>query len=395
MNEAINPSSACARSVETEAALSRKLFGEALPAADQAELDSHLAACAHCRALLADLQQSHQILEAELFKARAPRTLLPRVLAKLPQSIPGQVSAPADSGSLRVVAVSGKRSGSWWIPLAAAMVAAIAVVVGLSVFRKDDNAVTQVERGSLRDSNGRLVKKILAGETYTAEAETIVPLHADARIKFVEGAQFAVQGASPGQQGSSPGLLLQRGDLYAHGTGNSAEQATLVACDAFEARLQKGDFFVSEDDAHDPRGVLIVFDGVATVGPARDPLQVPSGHVFVSVKDANDPINELMTMADVFERMQQDISIQGVRSTSMREEYARKVSGYDKELKELALAVANESDAVKRGELQERQSRVKEYRAQHQKRLKTMRSEFPTDQIRRGLNRHVAPDRWM
>ena len=35
MNEANNPSSACARSAETEAALSRKLFGEALPAADR------------------------------------------------------------------------------------------------------------------------------------------------------------------------------------------------------------------------------------------------------------------------------------------------------------------------------------------------------------------------
>lgn len=143
--------------------------------------------------------------------------------------------------------------------------------------------------------------------------------------------------------------------------------------------------------------MLIVFNGNAMVGADHDgnALNVPGGHVYVSVKDEHDPFTELLTMADVFERMQQDISIQGLQSSNLREEYARKVSGYDKELKELARAVENEHDASKRSELQEREARVKEYRAQHQKRLKTMRSEFPTEQIRRGLDQHVEPERWM
>lgn len=394
MNESKDPSIQCGKAAETEMLLSRKLFGEALSATEQSTLDSHLTACAHCRALHDDVQKTNQILEDELFKARAPRSLMPRVLAKLPQTVPGQTTTnPATSdGSLRVVSVSAKRSTSWWIPLVSAAAAAVAVVVGLSFVRNDGAPVAKVERGSLRDSSGRIVKELRAGEMYTAEKETIVPLHADATLRLSEGAHFAVQ---PAMQGMTPGLTLQRGDMYTW--GRSSEQSTRVACDTFEAQLQKGDFFVSEDDTHDPRGVLIVFNGNAVIGAEgdADTLNIPGGHVFVSVKDAHDPFTELLTMADVFERMQQDISIQGLQTTSLREEYARKVSGYDKELKDLALAVEKESDTAKRSELQEREARVKEYRAQHHKRLKTMRSEFPTEQIRRGLDQHIEPERWM
>jgi len=364
------------------ALIGRALFTADLSAAEQASLDQHLAACEFCRAEFAQLQETNTLLANSYEAAVAPASLLPKIAAKLPLSIP--TVAPAATG-LQVVAVGTRTSSPWRMAFISAAAAAIAVVAGLSLIRNDTSV--QVTRGSIVDSDGRATSTLVAGKTYTVKKEAIVPLHDSATVRLPEGAHFAVQ------SGSRPGMNLQRGDVYAW--GKDKQKPTRMALDSFEADLQEGNFFVSADDAGDPRGVLIVFDGVATVAQTGTPLEVSSGHVFVSVKNQTDAFNELLSMAEVLERLQQDISIQNINTSALREEYARKVAGYEKELKDLTQAVTNEGDPIKKAELQERHVRVQEYRTQHQKRLKTLRTEFPSDQIRRGLDRHLPPDRWM
>lgn len=373
----------CQRAEEMNGLIGRALFTGDLSSAEQSTLDQHLAACQVCRTEFAQLQETHSLLSNSYAEAVAPATLLPKVAAKLPLSIP--TITPAKTGAFQVVAVSTRRSSPWRMAFISAAAAAVAVVAGLSLIRNDNSV--QVTRGAIVDSSGRVATSLVSGTKYTVTKEAVVPLHDNATVRLAEGAHFAVQ------TGATPGMTLERGDVYTW--GRNKQKPTHVALESFEANLQQGDFFVSADDATDPRGVLIVFDGLATVDQADAPLEVPSGHVFVSVKNPADAFSELLSMAEVLERLQQDISIQGVNSTALREEYARKVAGYEKELKDLTLAVSNEGDPTKKAELQERQGRVELYRTQHQKRLKSMRSEFPSDQIRRGLDRHLPPDRWM
>lgn len=376
----------CQRADEINGLIGRALFTGDLTSTEQTTLDQHLAECGICRTEFAQLQDTNSLLSNSYAEAAAPATLLPKIAAKLPLSIPTFTPAqPTKTGAFQVVAVSTRRASPWRMAFISAAAAAIAVVAGLSLIRNENSV--QVTRGAIVDSDGRVASSLVAGRKYTVTKEAVVPLHDNATVRLSEGVKFAVQ------TGATPGMSLERGDVYTW--GRNKQKPTHVALDSFEANLQQGDFFVSADDATDPRGVLIVFDGLATVDQADAPLEVPSGHVFVSVKNPADAFSELLSMAEVLERLQQDISIQGVNTTALREEYARKVAGYEKELKDLTLAVSNEGDPVKKAELQERHGRVELYRTQHQKRLKSMRSEFPSDQIRRGLDRHLPPDRWM
>lgn len=377
----LDPKPDCQRAEEMTALIGRALFTADLSPAEQATLDQHLAACEFCRSEFAQLQETHTLLSNSFEAAVAPASLLPRVAAKLPLSIPTAQPTPG----LQVVAVGTRTASPWRMAFISAAAAAVAVVAGLSLIR--GNTSVQVTRGSIVDSDGRPATSLVAGKSYVVKKEAIVPLNDSATVRFPEGAHFAVQA------GPTPGMNLQRGDVYTW--GKDKQKPTRVALDSFEADLQQGDFFVSADDGSDPRGVLIVFDGTATVAQTDAPLEVSSGHVFVSVKNQTDAFNELLSMAEVLERLQQDISIQGVNTSALREEYARKVAGYDKELKDLTLAVTKEGDPIKKAELQERHVRVQEYRTQHQKRLKSLRTEFPSDQIRRGLDKHVPPERWM
>lgn len=380
----LEPKPECRRAEEINALIGRALFTADLSASEKAGLDEHMAACASCRAEYAQLQETHALLTDSYEAAVAPASLMPRIAAKLPLTIPTAASATPSTPGLQVVAVGTRTSSPWRMAFISAAAAAIAVVAGLSLIRNDGAA--QVSRGSIVDSDGRVAKSLVAGKTYTVKKEAIVPLSDATLLRLPEGAQFAVQSGSPG-------MNLQRGDVYAW--GKDKQKPTHMALDSFEADLQEGNFFVSAEDGGEPRGVLIVFDGMATVGQADAPLEVTGGHVYVSVKNQTDAFNELLSMAEVLERLQQDISIQNINTSSLREEYARKVAGYDKELKDLTLAVTNEGDPIKKAELQERHVRVQEYRTQHQKRLKSLRTEFPSDQIRRGLDRHLPPDRWM
>lgn len=374
----------CSRAEEINALIGRALFTADLSVAEKAGLDQHLAACEFCRAEFAQLQETSTLLENSYEAAVAPASLMPRIAARLPLSIPTATSAAPTPG-LQVVAVGTRSSSPWRMAAISAVAAAIAVVAGLSLIRGDKGV--QITRGSIVDADGRAASSLVAGRTYTVKKEAIVPLSEATTLRLPEGAHFAVQ------SGSKPGMNLQRGDVYAW--GKDRQKPAHMALDSFEADLQEGNFFVSSENAGESRGVLIVFDGQATVSQADAPLEVSGGHVFVSVKNQTEAFNELLSMAEVLERLQQDISIQNISTSSMREEYARKVAGYDKELKDLTRAVTNEVDPAKKAELQERQLRVQEYRTQHQKRLKSLRSDFPSDQIRRGLDRHLPPDRWM
>jgi hypothetical protein len=381
-----------------EMLLARALFEESLSGAEQATLDAHLAHCPACRTQNTQLRELHQSLTA-LLPCAAPETLQETICARVRElpAVPGTPAAIVahEAGQpLRVVVGATSRSGAWRLASVAALAAAVAVVATLGVLQSLKSGAPSValSKGSLTDAKGRRADHVVDGAVYTVSApEAIVPLRKNALVRLPEGARFAVKTQD---KNALPAIQLEHGDMYGW---NKDTAATMVSSETLHARLNSGDFFVSEDDAALARGVLIVFNGDATISSENDEtLQVPGGHVFVSVKGRANAYRELLSMNDVLERLSQEISIDGIEAATLREEYANKVAGYDQELKELNRAVKNENDPSKRSELEERHRRVQEYRAQHNRRLNALRgNDFPADQIRRGLDRHIEPESWM
>lgn len=381
---------ACGQALERQA---RLLAGEPVSAEEQAQLAAHLAACAACRQLKTELSETDAQLRSALAAARAQPGFVARVMAALPAALPPH-ARPAQPDAPRVFVPARRRS---WARPAAGIAAAVAAGVLLwaaatgkfSSFGPERTAL-KVTRGCVLSPSGQAVRELKLGEKYTVQETTVFPLAQAGVLKVQPGAEFQLQ---PAGGGGAPHVQLKSGDLYVRGQDD--QEPVRVAASSFEAVLHKGDFFVAEETADAPAGVVIVFAGHAQVSYEQEDLPLRAGQVFLSIGRGEWMAAQTLELSDAADKL---VDSPPVRENlvSLRREYEARVQGYQQELKVLERQAGEEQDAQQRAELRERYQRVLAYRDAHQRRLEALFQATPFEAIRRGLEGHTDdPAQWM
>ncbi|MGD0092926.1 MAG: hypothetical protein ABSE73_23690, partial [Planctomycetota bacterium] len=228
------------------------------------------------------------------------------------------------------------------------------------------------------------------GEVYRVQETAVFPLTQAGLLKVQPGAEFKLQSTADGAA-----LRLKSGDMYVW--GKDEQKPVRVATSNFEAVLQKGDFFVAEETAEAPAGVVIVFAGRAQVAfeNGDEPLPLRAGQVFLTIGEGDETVNQTLELPEAVEQLA-GAPVVAVDVAAQRKEYAERVRGYQQELKLLEQQVGAEQDGPRRAELRERYQRVLAYRDAHRRRLDSMLQSSPFEAIRRGLEGHSDdPAHWL
>lgn len=388
---------ACAQALERQALL---LAGEPVSAEEEAQLTAHLAACEACRRLQTEMAEADKLLRGALAEARVGSGFVARTMAVLPAAPENlaevtQAKPVAPAGPRVFLASQNRR----WMWLRAGMGAAVAAAGVLLVWAaatgkfsstEGNSAALIVKKGRVLSASGQPVRELRLGEVYRVAETTVLPLAKAGTLKVQPGAEFRLQ-SSGGSAG--PALRLKSGDVYVRGKDD--QTPIRIAVTNFEAALHKGDFFVAEDAADAPTGVVIVFSGRAQVAFEKETMPLQAGQVFLSVGDGDWAVRQTLELSEAVEHLAEG-PVARQDPVWLRREYEERVRGYQQELKVLEQQVGKEQDARRQAELRERYQRVLTYREAHQRRLDAMLQASPFEAIRRGLQGHTDdPAQWM
>jgi len=376
----------------------RLVVGEDLPADEQAQLAQHLASCAACRRLQAELAHSDQTLRATYAGTHASAGFAASVMAALPAALepqPQTVQRAAPAGP-RVFAAGPHPRRNWAKlgALAAGLAASVALILAIAsggLFPRGGTGIAIKGPNRLLDANGQPVRQLKVGEVYTVQDTTVLALPKNAGLlKLQPGTEFQLQpSANSGQD-----VQLRSGDLYVWGEDD--QRPVRVASPSFDATLHKGDFFVADGGDDDPTGVVIVFSGRAQVAFEQETMPLRAGQIFVSMGRDDWAVTQTIELNAAMEAVvaapappQEDLA-------ALRREYEARVRGYQRELKVLERQVREETNAQRRAELRARQQLVATYRDAHQRRLDSLWQAMPFEAIRRGLGGHIGdPTKWL
>ena len=349
-----------------------------------ATIAGHLLTCADCCAACDELAHSHAELQSTFCTALPSAGFCARVMAALPRS----PAALQTSNANGLLAVSAQPARSFWRPMAAAAAAVLVLgAVSGALYLNSRSSGTpdtaaQVVRGELLDAAGQRATALRTGQTYRVVSEAVLSVAPTAKARVLEGSAFTVR--APGE------MALNKGDAFF--AAQSAAQPIRVSVSAFEARTSDGDLFVSEEPAGSRRGVTIVFDGRAQIQQGAREIPLDGGQIFWAAQRGG---GEILTLADVLERMTAEVSLDGVMTDELRAQYRSTIEGYDAELAGLRRELKESREPKRRQDIEDRVRRVQDYRTQHQRRLEDLPDALPVEQIRRGLDGHRAPRTWM
>jgi len=392
---------ACEQALQYQALV---LAGEVASAEEEVKLAAHLAACETCRRLKADMAEADGMLRCALSEARVSPGFVARTMAALPEAVVVADGQSPNRGSLLSVAsgqaprvfLASRRRWTWVRAGVAAAVAAAGVLLvwaaatGTFTSSRADSAALVVTKGRVLSANGQPVRELKLEEVYKVQETAVLPLAKAGSLRLQPGAEFRLQ--SSGSHGD-PHLRLKSGDLYVWGKDD--QRPIRVEVTNFEAVLHKGDFFVAEEAADSPAGVVIVFAGRAQVAFEKETMPLQAGQVFLSLGSGDWAVTQTLELAEAVEHLAEGPAA-GQDLVLLRREYEDRVRGYRQELKVLEEQVGKELDARRQAELRERYQRVLAYLGAHQRRLDSMLQSSPYDAIRRGLEGHTDdPAQWM
>jgi anti-sigma factor RsiW len=372
---------------------SRMLLGEMLDSREHAELKAHLSNCIACRSESAEIEKMHNLIASAMSATKLSQNFAAKTMAALPLQPVETAEAPA----LRVFAPPSSRRWPWAISgLAAAVV--VSVLVAWLAFTWQTHLPTNVselltaKRATLIDSDGRAVRNVKPGLVYKVKEDTVLPLQGNGLVKLQQGAEFSVS-ADPAS--AAPALMLQTGDLYAH--GGNGEKPIHVNCNTFETLLHAGDFFVSDQAGENTSGgVVIVFNGHAQIKRENEAMPLRSGQIFLSVGNRDTQLVQILEMTEAMTRIAEAPQIGDLPdAATLRKEYENRVRGYHRELETLKTLAQRENDEHQQAELKERYQRMSAYYEAHRRKLETLNHEMPLDIIKRGLNGRTDSSSWM
>jgi len=390
----VYPNEDCGRALEAH---TRLLDGQALSHAERLQLDAHVADCKECAQSQLDLSSLEHTLNSALNQIRVSPGFAARVLKTLPKQATTIPQLP------RVFGAPPQRR--WWV----AAVAAIALLVTGSLLyvgqvnhQNSANGPLTVHTGILLGENGKAVKRVQRGASYTAQETAVLPVTHHSVVKIERGSQIAMSGTE-----ANPGVELKSGDLYA--SAQDEKNPLRVSCSTFHTDFFGGDFFIAEAGAggDDPRGVVIVFTGRAEIMPrsaqprvagdaVAEAITVPlrAGQVFMSLGADEYHVSQTMELSEAVVRLRENPP-ELVDVPTLRRDYQKRIQGYQTDLQTLETLLGTVKDTHHLAELRERKQRVLAYCEAHQRKLETLVQPMPLDQIERGVRGRSDPARWM